>query len=175
MSGGYTPAWSRGGWLGEPLEEVEWEPLARHREAHEAAVEALDAAKKKADRDAAMHQLLDVVEAAQRELADRFDEAEEAFAAMRKEIGPVPERADKRAAIAPRLAAGRRDRDRLVRVRNLVTAEALTDAGLEPAILAEVAEWRAELPAARPKAPEPEGEATPDPEQEAAEEEPAPA
>ncbi len=163
---GYMPLWMNPDWDFFPeLEIVEWPRLARWREEHAQALAALQAARKKADRDATTHRMLDVMEAATVDLAEHFeDEAEAAFKEMRATIGPVPERRDKRAAIAPKLAAGARDRDRLQRVSRAIKAEALTEAGLEPVILAEVAELRAELP--RPKAPEPE--AAPEPEVEEA-------
>ena len=163
-----TPRWHRSGWLPE-LEETSWPRLDRHRQAHEAAIEALTEAQEPEAHTEAMLELCTIVEAAFADLREHFGEGEAAISASRRSVTSRPEpnpapasnsRAkrenEERIATRPKLLAVRRDWEAISALLNgvLDAGEVLLEAEVLPVVLAQVAETRAGL--------EPVAEATAD-------------
>lgn len=158
--------WQEPGWL-PALSIVEWNRLARQREAHETAVAAFLSAKNTDAEDAATLALCDVTEAALADLSTNSSEGEEAYRAVCPKVmpktldGEIPpgyhgdwEDWNKRAAKAnakyraeaaklmPKRKALERDRKRLDRLKRILTPNVLTEARLIPQAQHEVEEER---------------------------------
>jgi hypothetical protein len=163
-----VPRWHRSGWLPE-LEETRWPRLERHRQAHEAAIEALAEAEEPQAHAEAMLEVCTVVEGAFADLREHFGEGEAAISAARASVtptAPAPDRGgvdfekeieargkqarretEERIANRPKLLAVRRDWEALSALLNgvLDAGEVLLDAEVLPVVLAQVAETRAGL------------------------------
>lgn len=154
-----APRWHRSGWLPE-LEETSWPRLEGHRQAHEAAIEALTEAQEPQARTEAMLEVCTIVEAAFADLREHFGEGEAAISASRRSVTSRPEpdpapASDSRAkrenaeriANRPKLLAVRRDWEAISALLNgvLDAGEVLLEAEVLPVVLAQVAETRAGL------------------------------
>lgn len=163
-----VPRWHRSGWLPE-LEETSWPRLERHRQAHEAAIEALAEADEPNARTEAMLEVCTVVEDAFADLREHFGEGEAAISAARASVTPTAPQPDRggvdfekeieargeqarheskeRVANRPKLLAVRRDWEALSALLNgvLDAGEVLLEAEVLPVVLAQVVETRAGL------------------------------
>lgn len=163
-----APRWHRSGWLPE-LEETNWPRLERHRQAHEAAIEALIEAQEPEAHTEAMLEVCTIVEGAFADLREHFGEGEAAISAARAAVtttAPEPgpggigledeikareeaarDESKARVANRPKLLAVRRDWESISALLNgvLDAGEVLLEAEVLPVVLAQVAETRAGL------------------------------